>query len=191
MEKRRAARMEIHTTVVIIPLQGATPGRSFTALTRDVAIASDDDRHGLAGVANDIDGHGTMRRRRERSANRHRRKQVGNLRAGEDRFDAVHRLSGAGVDRADTAMRHRTAQKGDMQNIRNIEIIDETAFAAQQRLVLDARDAAADQRWSGRRHLAVGALGRLAHLRAAAAQAFEGANPTPAEREAALKFIKP
>ena len=37
MEKRRAARMEIHTTVVIIPLQGATPGRPFTALTRDVS----------------------------------------------------------------------------------------------------------------------------------------------------------
>ena len=37
MEKRRAARMEIHTTVVIIPLQGSKAGRPFTALTRDVS----------------------------------------------------------------------------------------------------------------------------------------------------------
>ena len=37
MEKRRAARMEIHTTVTIVPLQGANPGRPFTALTRDVS----------------------------------------------------------------------------------------------------------------------------------------------------------
>jgi len=37
MENRRAARIEVHTTVVIVPLQGAHPGRSFTALTRDVS----------------------------------------------------------------------------------------------------------------------------------------------------------
>jgi len=37
MEKRRAARMEVHTTITIVPLQGAHPGRSFTALTRDVS----------------------------------------------------------------------------------------------------------------------------------------------------------
>ena len=36
-EKRRSARMDIHTTIVVTPLQGATPGKPFTALTRDVS----------------------------------------------------------------------------------------------------------------------------------------------------------
>lgn len=37
MEKRRAARMDVNTAVVIIPVDGATAGRKFTALTRDVS----------------------------------------------------------------------------------------------------------------------------------------------------------
>jgi hypothetical protein len=36
-EKRRAARMDVHTAVMIIPIVGDTAGRKFTALTRDVS----------------------------------------------------------------------------------------------------------------------------------------------------------
>ena len=40
-----------------------------------------------------------------------------------------------------------------MQRAGNVQIIDIPPAAAQQRAVLDAHHAAADRRWSGRRHL--------------------------------------
>ncbi len=69
-------------------------------IAREVAIGRDDDGHRLAGVAHHVDGDRVMRRRRKRRADRHRREHLRDVGAGVDRFDAVHLLGGAGVDRS-------------------------------------------------------------------------------------------
>src|SRR5881628_1627120 len=61
-------------------------------------------------------------------------------------------FGGACVDALQSAMRHRAAQERDMKRAWDVEVVDETALAAQQRPVLDAHHAAAEQRCWCRRH---------------------------------------
>ena len=83
-------------------------------ITRDVAIACDDECHGFAGVADDIRGDGTMRRGRKRRADRHRIQQGHDLLAGEDSLHALYRGRGTGVDGADATVRDVTALERDV-----------------------------------------------------------------------------
>ena len=77
------------------------------------------------------------------------RPQVGE---GQHRMDAGQGFRRAGVDAFQSPMRHRAPQEGDMQRAGNIQIVNEAALAAQQRRVLDAQHAAAEQRCGRRRH---------------------------------------
>ena len=64
-------------------------------IARGVAIGCDDDGDRLAGVTHDVDGHGMMRRRRERRADRHRREDLGDVGAGVDRVSTPSIFSAA------------------------------------------------------------------------------------------------
>ena len=57
-------------------------------IASDVAIGRDHDRDRLAAVADRVDRDRAVIRRRERRPDRHRRQELGDLRAGEDGFDA-------------------------------------------------------------------------------------------------------
>jgi len=64
------------------------------------------------------------------------------------RDDGVHAGPGAGgscIDRADAAVRHRTAQDHGVQEIFACEVVDELAAPAQQAKVLDAFDRAPNE----------------------------------------------
>src|SRR6516165_8926650 len=52
---------------------------------------------------------------------------------------------GSGIDRADAAVRHRTAQDHGVQEILAHEVVDELAAPAQQAKILDAFDRAPDE----------------------------------------------
>src|SRR4030095_11148316 len=106
-----------------------------------------------AGEADDVGGHGVMRRRRERRANRHGREELGDLRAGEHRFDAVHRLRGARVERHAPSMRHVSALERQMLHAGDLDVVNVRAQALDQTRVLAALDALAHQfRQHGSRH---------------------------------------
>jgi hypothetical protein len=62
-------------------------------------------------------------------------------------------LGRARVDALQSAVRHWASQERDVKRTRDIEVVDESALAAQQRPVLDAHHAAAEQRCWCRRHL--------------------------------------
>ena len=98
-----------------------------------------------------------MRRRRERRADRHRREDLGDLGAGEDRLDAVHRLRGAGVDRADAAVRHVAALERQVLHAGDLDVVDVGAAALDEARILAALDALAHelrQHWRrGHAHL--------------------------------------
>jgi hypothetical protein len=64
------------------------------------------------------------------------------------RDDGVHArpcAGGGGIDRADAAVRHRTAQDHGVQEIFAREVVDELAAPAQQAKILDAFDRAPDE----------------------------------------------
>ena len=111
----------------------------------DVAIAGDDDGNRLAAVADRVDGDRAMLRRRERRADRHRRQEFGDLRAGEDGFDALHRLRGAGVDRADASVRDVAALERQVLHADERDIVDIGAAALNEARILAALDALADE----------------------------------------------
>jgi hypothetical protein len=49
------------------------------------------------------------------------------------------------VDAADRGVRMRAAHEGGVEEARHHDVVDVTAFAAQERLVLDAESARSDQ----------------------------------------------
>ena len=63
---------------------------------------------------------------------RHVEIEIADIVAGIDRRYAGMPLRRGGIDRADARARKRTAHKGGMQRLRQRDIIDERAFAAQQ-----------------------------------------------------------
>ena len=121
-------------------------------IPRDVAIARHDDGDRLAAVADRVHGDRTMFRRGERRADRHGRQELGDLRAGEDRFDAVHRLRGARVDGADTAVRDVAALERQVLHADEGDVVDVGAAALNETRVLAPLDALAHElRQHGRR----------------------------------------
>ena len=69
----------------------------------------------------------------------------GDVGAGVDRFDAVHLLGGAGVDRRDRAVRDVAALERQVLHAGDLEVVDVGAAALDQARVLAALDALADQ----------------------------------------------
>ena len=93
-----------------------------------------------------------MVRRRERRADRHRRQEFGDLRAGEDGFDAVHRLRGARVDGADAAVRHVAALERQVLHADERDVVDVGGAALNEARILAPLDALAHElRQHGRR----------------------------------------
>ena len=107
--------------------------------------ARDHDRDRLAAVADRVHGDRAMVRRRERRPDRHRRQELRDLRAGEDGFDAVHRLRGAGVDGADAAVRDVAALERQVLHADERDIVDVGAAALNETRILASLGALADE----------------------------------------------
>ena len=105
----------------------------------------DDDRDRLAGVAHRVDRDGAMIGRRKRRADRHRCEEFGDLRAGKHRLDAVHRLRGAGVDRADASVRDVAPFERQMLHADEGDVVDVGASALDETRVLAPLDALAHE----------------------------------------------
>ena len=114
-------------------------------VARDVAIGGDDDGNGFAAVANGVHGDRAMVRRRKRRADRHRRQEFGDLGAGEHRFDAFHRLGGAGIDRADASVRDVASLERQMLHADEGDVVDVGAAASNQARILAPLDACANE----------------------------------------------
>ena len=114
-------------------------------VTGDIAIGGHHHRHRLAGVTHDVDGHGAVIGRGEGRADRHRREQLGDLRAGEDRLDTLHRLGGAGVDRRDAAVGDVAALEGQVLHAGDLQVVDVGASTLDEARILAALDALADE----------------------------------------------
>ena len=107
------------------------------------------DRDGFADIADLVVGDDRLLERREgrrgvlpQRDGRHRGADVCR------RDDGVHAGPGpgdSGIDRADAAVRHRTAQDHGVQEILAREVVDEFAAPAQQAKILDAFDRAPDE----------------------------------------------
>ena len=111
----------------------------------DVPIARHDDGHRLAAIADGVDGNRAMLRRRKRRADRHRRQQLGDLRAGEDGFDALHRLGRARVDRDDASVGDVAALERDVLHADQRDVVDIGAAALNEARVLAPLDALANE----------------------------------------------
>ena len=110
-------------------------------VARDIPIAGHDHRDRLAAVADRVHGDCTVRRRRERRPDRHRREHLGNLGAGEHRLDAFHRLRGADVDAADATMRHVAALERQMLHPGDLDVVHVRAATLNETRILAALDA--------------------------------------------------
>ncbi len=107
------------------------------------------DRDGFADIADLVVGDDRLLERREgwrgvlpQRDGRHRGADV---RRRDDGMHAGPCPGGSGIDRADVAVRHRTAQDHGVQEILAREIVDELAAPAQQAKILDAFDRAPDE----------------------------------------------
>ena len=82
-----------------------------------------------------------MFRRRKRGADRHGRQEFGDLFAGEHRFDAVHGLRGAGVDRPDASVRDIASLERQMLHADEGDVVDVGAGASNEARILAPLDA--------------------------------------------------
>ena len=114
-------------------------------VARRIAVARHDDGHRLARVSDDVGRDGAMRRRGKGRADRHRLEQLRDLRAGEHRLDAVHRLGGAGIDRADAAVRDVAALERQVLHAGDLEVVDIGGAPLDQARILAALHALADE----------------------------------------------
>ena len=89
-----------------------------------VPIARHDDGDRLAAIPDGVDRNRSMLRRREWSADRHRRQQFGDLRAGKDRFDAFHRLRCTRIDGDDASVGHVAALEDDVLHADQRDVVD-------------------------------------------------------------------
>ena len=114
-------------------------------IASDIAIRRDDDGDRLAGEADDVGRNRAMLGRREWRPDRHRREELGDLRAGEHRLDAVHRLRGADVNRRDPPVRDVASLERDVLHAGDLHVVDIGAAALDQARVFAALDALANE----------------------------------------------
>ena len=109
-----------------------------------VAVARDDDRERLARVARDLVGGGAVGRR-VLDADRERVRHRGHVGPGEDADDARVLERGRGVEADDARVRELRAEDRGVRGVpHRVDVVHEAALAAQQRLVLEARDGLPD-----------------------------------------------
>jgi hypothetical protein len=111
----------------------------------DVAIGRHDDGDRFAGETDGVDGYSAMFRRRKRRADRHGTEELRDLGAREDRFHSVHRLRGAGIDRADASVRDVTALEHDVLHADQRNIVDVGTAAANEARILAPLGALANE----------------------------------------------
>ena len=114
-------------------------------VARDEPIPSDDDGDRLAREADRVDCDRTMFGRWERRPDGHRREEFGDLRAGEDGFDAVHGLGGAGIDGTDACVRDVTPLEGDVLHADERDVVDVGGAALNEPRIFAALDAFANE----------------------------------------------
>jgi hypothetical protein len=88
--------------------------------------------------------------RRPRRAHGHRRNQFGDLRAGIDRLDALHRERSARVDRTDAAVRDIAALEGEMLHAGNLHVVDVRRAALNKPRIFAPLDALTHEFWQDR-----------------------------------------
>jgi hypothetical protein len=119
---------------------------------RQIPILRDDDGDRLAGEPDRVDCDGAVLGRGERRADRHRREEFRDLRAGEHRLDTLHPLGGGGVDRTNPSVRDVAALEREMLHADERDVVDEGRAASDETGILAALDAFADElRQDGRR----------------------------------------
>ncbi len=114
-------------------------------IARRVAVARHDHRHRLAREADHVGRDGAVRWRGKGRADRHRPEQLRDLRAGEHRLDAVHRLGGAGVDRADAAVRDVAALEREVLHAGDLDVVHVGGAPLNQARVLATLHALANE----------------------------------------------
>src|SRR5688572_32366975 len=88
-----------------------------------------------------------MLRRRKWRADGHRRQHLGDLRAGEHRFDALHGFRGTRVDRDDASVSNIAALEDDVLHPDQRDVVDVGAASLDQAWIFAAFDALADELW--------------------------------------------
>ena len=136
----------------------------------DIAVVGDDDGDGLADMTDLIlrqhIRHDVLRHMRVRHAvHAHIVEALGQVGQGIDRMHAGYGLGHAFVDAVDLRVRLVAAHERRMQHVGQVEIVDEAAFAGQQRRIFQPLDGLADLRLA-RNILEIG--DRIAHERAPA-----------------------
>jgi hypothetical protein len=86
-----------------------------------------------------------MRRRRERRADRHRCQHLGDVGAGVDGFNAIHRRGCLGVDRLDLAVGDVAALERHVEHAGDLDVIDIGGAALDEPGIFAALDALANQ----------------------------------------------
>jgi hypothetical protein len=114
-------------------------------ISGDVAVDRHDHGDRFADVADHVHGHRPMDRRGEGCADGHRREELGNLGAREDRLHAVHRSRGARVDGDDPAVSDVTALEGEVLQAGDFQVVDVGAAALNEARVLAAFHALAHE----------------------------------------------
>ncbi len=125
----------------------------FGRVARDVAVAGDDHRDGFTGIADDVDGHGVVGRRRERCANGHRSQKPGDVGAGEHGLDAIHGGGRAGVNRQDPAVGDIASLEGHMPHPGDLQVVHVGRLPLDETRIFAPLDACPNQfRKYGRGH---------------------------------------
>ena len=114
-------------------------------VARHIAVTRHDDGDGVADVAHHVRGDRAMLRRGKRRRDRHRAEELGELRAGEHRLDAVERLRGARVDGQDAAVRDVAASERQVLQAGDLDVVDVGAAALDEPWILAPPHALADE----------------------------------------------
>ena len=129
-------------------------GDGVGRVARHVAVAGHDDGDRIADEADHVGGDRAMLRGGKRRPHRHGVEELRDLRAGEDRLDAVERLRGSGVDGQDAAVRNVAARECQVLQAGDLDVVDVGAAALDQTRILTPLDALANElrQYRRRRH---------------------------------------
>src|SRR5262245_12466801 len=122
------------------------------SISSHVTVARDDDGDRFADVSDDVNGDRSVLWRGERRGDRHGPDELGDIGAGEDCFDALHRLRRARVDRQDAAVRDLATLERQVLHADNLDVVDVGGAPLDQTWILAAFDSLAYELWQHRRY---------------------------------------
>src|SRR6185436_1062487 len=114
-----------------------------SSVSSDVPIARDDNGDRLTRVTNRVHRDCTMLGRRKWCADGHWPQELGDLLAGEYRFDAVHGGRCAGIDRADRSVRDIAAFERQVLHADERDVVDIGAASLDEARIFATLDALA------------------------------------------------